>query len=267
MANAPGSSPGRVVRERSGFLSPLDHRTVALVWSADDMFGFPKWRGLIGQAHYIEKGLANHFHSDGWVRHKCVNRLENLFFQIVACRLFAARPLFELNVGILFTPRLKCIYTSVGVTESGIMPLYDRTTTETEMSPGWLTWLSMGALRLAFRWWLGRSSWRHIRFIDKTAMRSYLPLYNILGTSLLLCICMPIYSYHRPYNYYILPVCFECLYILPLYILCIYSFMYWKSGTSDLLVLMLFVLQCTDYKQNFLTLTLTFTLTTRVPYL
>ena len=43
---------------------------------------------------------------------------------------------------------------------------------------------------------------------------------------------------------------FKCLYILPLYILCIYSFMYWKSGTSDLLVLMLFVLQCklTDYK-------------------
>ena len=40
----------------------------------------------------------------------------------------------------------------------------------------------------------------------------------------------------------------KCLYILPLYILCIYSFMYWKSGTSDLLVLMLFVLQCTDYK-------------------
>ena len=26
MANAPGSSPGRVVRERSGFLSPLGHR-------------------------------------------------------------------------------------------------------------------------------------------------------------------------------------------------------------------------------------------------
>ena len=51
----------------------------------------------------------------------------------------------------------------------------------------------------------------------------------------------------------------KCLYILPLYILCIYSFMYWKSGTRDLLVLMLFVLQCTDYKYNFLTLTLTLT--------
>ena len=40
----------------------------------------------------------------------------------------------------------------------------------------------------------------------------------------------------------------KCLYILPMYILCTYSFMYWKSGTSDLLMLMLFVLQCTDYK-------------------
>ena len=47
---------------------------------------------------------------------------------------------------------------------------------------------------------------------------------------------------------FIIRMCFKCLYILPLYILCIYSFMYWKSGTSDLLVLMLFVLQCTDYK-------------------
>ena len=32
---------------------------------------------------------------------------------------------------------------------------------------------------------------------------------------------------------------------------------YWKSGTSNLMVLMLFVLQCTDYKSFFLTLTLT----------
>ena len=47
-----------------------------------------------------------------------------------------------------------------------------------------------------------------------------------------------------------------CITVLPLYMLRIYSFMYWKSGTSDLLVLMLFVLQCTDYKQNFFTLTL-----------
>ena len=37
----------------------------------------------------------------------------------------------------------------------------------------------------------------------------------------------------------------------------IYLSIYWKSGTSDLMVLMLFVLQCTDYKSNFLTLTLT----------
>ena len=31
MANAPGSSPGRVVRERSGFLSPLGHRAFDLL--------------------------------------------------------------------------------------------------------------------------------------------------------------------------------------------------------------------------------------------
>ena len=42
--------------------------------------------------------------------------------------------------------------------------------------------------------------------------------------------------------------------ILFIYIF-IYVFIYWKSGTSDLMVLMLFVLQCTDYKWNFLTLT------------
>ena len=43
------------------------------------------------------------------------------------------------------------IYPSVGVTESSIMPLYDRTMTETEMSSGWLPWLSLGAaLRFAF---------------------------------------------------------------------------------------------------------------------
>ena len=45
------------------------------------------------------------------------------------------------------------------------------------------------------------------------------------------------------------PVCYISL--------CIYQFIYWKSGTSDHLVLMLLVLQCTDYKWNFLTLTLT----------
>ena len=56
-----------------------------------------------------------------------------------------------------------------------------------------------------------------------------------------------IYSYYCPYKRYLLPMCFKCLYILPLYILCIYSFMHWKSGTSDLLVLMLFVLPCTIF--------------------
>ena len=42
---------------------------------------------------------------------------------------------------------------------------------------------------------------------------------------------------------------------LPLFMLRIYSF-YWESRTSDLLELTLFVLQYTDYKYNFLTLTL-----------
>ena len=31
------------------------------------------------------------------------------------------------------------------------------------------------------RWWLGRSSWRHIRFIDEIAMHSYL-LYTVFNT-------------------------------------------------------------------------------------
>ena len=55
---------------------------------------------------------------------------------------------------------------------------------------------------------------------------------------------------------------YEYLYVyIFIYIfICIYSFMYWKSRTSDLLVLMLFVVQCTDYKYNFLTLTLTLNL-------
>ena len=76
--------------------------------------------------------------------------------------------------------------------------------------------------------------------------------YCVLGTSLLLWIYAPIYSYYCSYKHYLLPMCFKCLYILPLYILCIYSFMYWKSVNSDLLVLMLFVSQCTDYKYFFL---------------
>ena len=31
----------------------------------------------------------------------------------------------------------------------------------------------------------------------------------------------PIYSYYCPYKHYPLPMCFKCLYILPLYILCV----------------------------------------------
>ena len=99
---------------------------------------------------------------------------------------------------------------------------------------------------------------RHIRFSDYIAIVFVFTVCCVLGTSLLLWIYAPIYSYYCPYKHYLLPVCFKCLYILPLYILCIYSFTYWKSGTSDLLVLMLFVLQCTDYKYNFLTLTLSY---------
>ena len=96
--------------------------------------------------------------------------------------------------------------------------------------------------------WPRRSSWRHIRFNDCIAIVFVFTVYCVLGTSLLLWIYAPIYSYICPYKHFLLPMCFKCLYILPLYILCIYSFMYWKTGTIDLLVLMLFVLQCTDYK-------------------
>ena len=45
------------------------------------------------------------------------------------------------------------IYSSVGVTESSIVPLYDhddRTITETDKSSRWLPGLSLGALKLAF---------------------------------------------------------------------------------------------------------------------
>ena len=89
--------------------------------------------------------------------------------------------------------------------------------------------------------WPRRSSWRHIGFSDYVAIVFVFTVYCVLGTSLLLWIYAPIYSYYCPYKHYLLPMCFKCLYILPLYILyilCIYTFMYWKSGTSDLLVLM-----------------------------
>ena len=90
--------------------------------------------------------------------------------------------------------------------------------------------------------WPRRSFWRHIRFSDYIAIVFVFTVYCVLGTSLLLWIYAPIYSYYCPYKHYLLPMCFKCLNILLLYILCIYSFMYWKSGTSDLLVLMFFVL-------------------------
>ena len=39
-----------------------------------------------------------------------------------------------------------------------------------------------------------------------------------------------------------------CLYVYMYIYLFIYLSIYWKSGTSDIMVLMLFVLQCTDYE-------------------
>ena len=60
-----------------------------------------------------------------------------------------------------------------------------------------------------------------------------------------------IYRYHCFYHFFnvLLHVCFMYHYFVPLFI-CIFIFLsiYWKSGTSDLMLLMLFVLQCTDYK-------------------
>ena len=99
-------------------------------------------------------------------------------------------------------------------------------------------------------------SWWHMRFSDYIVIIFLFTVYSVLGTSLLLWIYESIYSYHCPYKNYILPMCFTCLCILPLYVLCICSFKYGKLGTSDLLVLMLFVLKCTDYKWNFLLLLL-----------
>ena len=71
------------------------------------------------------------------------------------------------------------------------------------------------------------------------------------------------------YIYIIVLSFFQCTFTCMFYVsifravvymyICIFIYLsiYWKSGTSDLMVLMLFVLQCTDYKQNVLTLTLT----------
>ena len=120
--------------------------------------------------------------------------------------LFRRQAIVYINVDIVY----RRIYTSVGVTESGIMPLYDRTTTETAMSSGWLPWLSSGALRPAFSVGFSASGdgWGiHPGDISvsltKTAMHSYLPLYSVLGTSLLLWIYVSMYSYHRPYKHYL----------------------------------------------------------------
>ena len=108
-----------------------------------------------------------------------------------------------------------------------------------------------------------------------TELNSYIaPLYDSIKISL--CICIYFIQCHSYFYTYIcsiivlrntslsflyelsLSVCFMYVY-LTFVMLHIYSSMYWKSGTSDLLVLMLFVLQYTIFKWNFLTLTLTFT--------
>ena len=68
-----------------------------------------------------------------------------------------------------------------------------------------------------------------------------------------------IYTYHCLYHFslnVLLYVCFMYHYLVPCIYICIYMYIcifiylsiYWKSGTSDLMLLMLFVLQCTDYK-------------------
>ena len=63
-----------------------------------------------------------------------------------------------------------------------------------------------------------------------------------------------LFSYIYLYNLYvmILPMGFMYHYPLILFIcIFIYSFIYWKSGICDLLVLMLFGLQSANYELNF----------------
>ena len=97
--------------------------------------------------------------------------------------LFRRQAIVSINVDIVH----RRIYTSVGVTESSIMPLYDhddRKITETDTSSRWLPGLSLGGAKACLqrlRWRLGRSSWRHIRFIDEIAIHSYL-LYTVFNT-------------------------------------------------------------------------------------
>ena len=68
-----------------------------------------------------------------------------------------------------------------------------------------------------------------------------------------------IYTYHCLYHFSLNVLLYVCLmyrYFVPCIYICIYMYIcifiylsiYWKSGTSDLMVLMLFVLQCTDYE-------------------
>ena len=62
--------------------------------------------------------------------------------------------------------------------------------------------------------------------------------YDVICISILsVCLEIPVCSDHPSYEHYLYP-CFLCISFSPLFMLHIYSCMYWKSGTSDLLVLM-----------------------------
>ena len=76
----------------------------------------------------------------------------------------------------------------------------------------------------------------------------------LVSLSLILLVCT------FSYNFYALLLSVAFMYHNPLILfMCIfiYVFIYWKSGTGDILVLMFFVLQCTDYEKKILTLALT----------
>ena len=100
--------------------------------------------------------------------------------------------------------------------------------------------------------WYKVAHWHLMQWLYRYCIRFYCIL-CFRNITLIVDLCAYLLLLLSLYTFFFTYV-FKCLYILPLYILCIYSFMYWKSGTSDLLVLMLFVLQCTDYKWNYLTL-------------
>ena len=92
---------------------------------------------------------------------------------------------------------------------------------------------------------------------------SYLDMCLILSLYLHVLFLSVGFRYHYPWYCFYVYLLIICMYYFDLWVLCIIVYMYIhlfnyrKSGTSDILVLMLFALQCTDYKWNFVTLTLT----------